>query len=138
MCGPRECHTKWSKPDREISYDILYMWNLKRKDKWTYLQNRKTHRLRKQTHGCWLEEMVKDFGKLKYTLLYLKWITNKSLLYTTWNSTQYYVPAWMGGGLGENRYMYMYGWIPSLSPETITILLSNYTPIQNVLGVKKQ
>ena len=29
--GPRICHTEWSKPERErqISYDITYMWNLK-------------------------------------------------------------------------------------------------------------
>ena len=33
MDGPRDCHTKWSKPERErqISYDITYMWNLKKK-----------------------------------------------------------------------------------------------------------
>ena len=34
MDGPRECHTEWSKSDREggILYDIPYMWNLKRND----------------------------------------------------------------------------------------------------------
>ena len=40
---PRDYHTKWSKSDSEwqISYDITYMWNLKKKKyKWTYLQNR--------------------------------------------------------------------------------------------------
>ena len=35
-----------------------------------------------------------------YTLLYLKWITNKDLLYSTWNCTQCYVAAWMGGQFG--------------------------------------
>ena len=42
MYGPTDCHTKWSKSDREreISYDITYMWNLKNGYKWTYLQNR--------------------------------------------------------------------------------------------------
>ena len=42
MDGPRDYHTKWSKPDRErqISYDITYMWNLKKWYKWTYLQSR--------------------------------------------------------------------------------------------------
>ena len=44
-----------------------------------------------------------------YTLLYLKWITNKDLLYSTGNSAQYYVAAWMGGELGEDEYMHMYG-----------------------------
>ena len=34
MDGPRDCHTKWSKSDREgdISYGIPYMWHLKRYD----------------------------------------------------------------------------------------------------------
>ena len=35
-----------------------------------------------------------------YTLLYLKWITNKDLLYSTWDSIQRYVAAWMGGKFG--------------------------------------
>ena len=30
-----------------------------------------------------------------YTLLYLKWITNKDLLYRTWNSAQCYLAACM-------------------------------------------
>ena len=44
------------------------------------------------------EEIVKDFGKVMYTLLFLKWITNKNLLYSTWNFAQHYVPAWIGEG----------------------------------------
>ena len=30
--GPRDCHTEWSKSDRErqVSYDIIYMWTLKK------------------------------------------------------------------------------------------------------------
>jgi hypothetical protein len=43
-----------------------------------------------------------------YTVLYLKWITNKDLLYSTWNSVQCDVAAWMGGEFGENEYMHMY------------------------------
>ena len=45
----------------------------------------------------------------KYILLYLKWISNKDLLYSTGNSAQCYVTAWMGGEFGENGYMHMYG-----------------------------
>ena len=33
----------------------------------------------------------------------------QGLLYSTWNSAQCYVAAWMGGGFGENRYVCMYG-----------------------------
>ena len=42
MDGPRDCQTEWRKSDRErqISYDIAYMWPLKKGYKWTYLQNR--------------------------------------------------------------------------------------------------
>ena len=42
MDGPGDCHTKWSKSDRErqISYAIAYMCNLKKRYKWTYLQSR--------------------------------------------------------------------------------------------------
>ena len=31
MDGPRDYHTEWSKSERErqIPYDIIYMWNLK-------------------------------------------------------------------------------------------------------------
>ena len=50
----------------------------------------------------------------RHTLLYLKWVTNKDLVYVTWNSAQCYAAAWMGdGSLGENGYMYMYGCVPS-------------------------
>ena len=35
--------------------------------------------------------IVREFGIDMYTLLYLKWITNKDLLYSTGNSAQYYV-----------------------------------------------
>ena len=35
--------------------------------------------------------MVREFGKVTYTLLYLKWITNKDPLYSTWNPAQCHV-----------------------------------------------
>ena len=44
-----------------------------------------------------------------YTLLYLKQISNKDILCSIENSAQCHVAAWMGGKLGENGYMYMYG-----------------------------
>ena len=58
--------------------------------------------------GLW-GEIVREFGIDMSTLLYLKWITNKDLLYSTGNSAQCYVAAWMGGEFGEKGYMYMYG-----------------------------
>ena len=45
----------------------------------------------------WHKRIVREFGIDMYTLLFLKWITNKDLLYRTGNSVQCYVAAWMGG-----------------------------------------
>ena len=65
-----------------------------------------------------------------HTLLYLKWITNKDLLYSTWNSAQCYVAAWMGGEF-EGEWIHVYVWLSpfAVPPETITTLLIAYTPI---------
>ena len=76
----------------EILYDIPYMWNLTRNDKNEHIQNRLTD-LKEQTYGCqgrgWGYGIVREFGINIYTLLYLKWITNKVLLHSTGNSAQY-------------------------------------------------
>ena len=54
----------------------------------------KTHSLREQTYGCqgegWGEGIVMEFGMDMYTLLNLKWITDKDLLYSTGNSAHCY------------------------------------------------
>ena len=60
--------------------------------------------------------LVREFGMDMYTLLYLKWITNKDLLCSTGNSVQCYVTVWMGKEFGENGYLYLYGSVPSLFP----------------------
>ena len=48
--GPRDCHN-WLKlvGERQILYDTTYTWNFKKCYKWAYLQNRNSHRCRKQT-----------------------------------------------------------------------------------------
>ena len=82
--------------------------------------------------------MVMEIGMDMYTLLYLKWITNKDLLYSTGSSTQSYVAAWRGGEFGgEWIHIYL---AESLhcSPGTVTALLTSYNPIQTVFGVKKK
>ena len=45
-----------------------------------------------------------------YTLLYSKWIINKDLLYSTWNSTQCYVAARVEEELGGER-IHVYVWL---------------------------
>ena len=48
----------------------------------------------------WVKGIVREFGMGMCTLRYLKWITNKDLLYGMGNSAQCYVAAWMGGEFG--------------------------------------
>ena len=54
------------------------------------------HRLTERTYGYgggegWGRGIVREFGIDMYTLLYIKWITNMDLLYSTGNAAQYYV-----------------------------------------------
>ena len=68
----------------------MYMWNLKKWYKWTYLPNRLTDR--KQTYGYQKGKQggkIKEFEISKYKLLYIKQINNKDLLYSTGNYIQY-------------------------------------------------
>ena len=66
------------------------------------------------------EGIVKQFGMDRHTLLYVKWITNKQLLYSTGNSAQCYVAAWMGGDCG-GEWIHVYVW---LSPFAVHLKLS--------------
>ena len=85
-------------------------------------KQKETHKLRRGTYGCQVEGIVRDFEKVMYTLLYLKWITNKDLLYSTWNSAQCYVPAWMGVRFG-GEWIHIYVW---LSPFPVHLKLSQH------------
>ena len=74
--------------------------------------------------------IVRDLEMDMYTLLYLKWVTNKDLLYSTWNSAQYYVAAGWEGVWGRMETCICMAESLCCSPETITILLISYTLIQ--------
>ena len=114
------------------------MWNLKRNDTNELLRKQKeTHRLREWIYGClvegWGERIVRKFGMDMYILLYLKWITNKDLLYSTGNSAQCYVAAWMAGEFGR-EWIHVYVWV---NPFAVHLkvsqhcLLIGYISIQN-------
>ena len=62
MDATRDYHTKWRKPDREkeVSYTIIYMWNLKKWYKCTYLQNRN----RNLENKCTINKRVREKDKL--------------------------------------------------------------------------
>ena len=73
--------------------------------------------------------MLKELKEMNmYTQLYFEWINNRGLLYSTENSAQCHVAAWMGGELGV-EWIHVHVWLSqSAAPETITILLIAYTP----------
>ena len=72
------------------------------------------------------------------TLMYLKWRTNKDLLYSTENSAQCHVAAWMGAGFrGEWTHVYV-----CLSPFAVYPKLSQHcelaTPQYKIKSFKKR
>ena len=77
------------------------MWNQKEMIKLN-LQNRKRQT---QKMNLWLlgEGIARELGINMYTLVYLKWITNKFLLYSTGNSAQCYVAACMEEEFGGEQ-----------------------------------
>ena len=92
MDGPRDYHTKRSKSDRErqIPYDITYMWNLKydtneliyktETDSQTQRTDVRLPRGKGRGGG-----MDWKFGVSRCKLLYREWINNKVLPYSTGN-----------------------------------------------------
>ena len=68
------------------------------------------------------EGIVREFGMDTYTLLYLKWIANRGLLYSRGNSAQCCVAAWMGGEFG-GEWIHGYVW---LSPFDVHLKLSQH------------
>ena len=81
-----------SKVSRTKTNDIIYMWNLKKKKD---TRQKQTYRHRKQIYGYQRGKvrirMDWEFGINIYTLLYIKQITNKDLLYSTGNYSQYFL-----------------------------------------------
>ena len=55
------------------------------------------------------EGIVREFETDRYTLLYLKWITNRDLLIAQGTQLKVMWQPGLKGSLGESGYMYMYG-----------------------------
>ena len=100
-------------------------------------KQKETHRLRKQTYGCQEEGIVREFEMAMYTLLYLKWIINKNLLYSSGNSAQCDVAAWMGEDLGRMDTCIFMAESLYCSPETITTFNRLYANFKKKLKIKK-
>ena len=68
-----------------------------------------------------------DLKNTVLPLLYLKWTSNKDLLYSTQNAAQWFVAAWMVREV-RGEWIHVYVWLSHLqhSPKTITTLLIGY------------
>ena len=99
-----------------------------------WLFTKQTQRLREQTYGHQGEETVRESGMDMHTLLHLKWITNKGLLYSTGNYPQYLVITYK-----EKRiytiYPYRYTCITEslyCIPETSTFKSVQFSSVQSL------
>ena len=85
----RDSHTKSSKSERErqIPYDITYMWNLKydTKCRLTNTENRLWLPRGKGQEGSGMDG---DYEASRCKLLHLEWMSNEDLLHSTWNYIQ--------------------------------------------------
>ena len=121
----------------KLSYDISCKWNLKRNgtNEFIYKTERESQA---QKMNLWLlaRRIVRDFQKVMYTLLYLKWITNENLRYNTWGSAQWYETACMEAAF---RGEWIHVWLnPLLFTRNYHNILNQLYQIQNVFGVKKR
>ena len=83
--------------ERQTSYEITYMWNLKKRLQMNFSTKQK--QLQVEKINLWGEEEEGINCKIGidiYTPLHIKWITNKSPLHSTGNSTQHCVMASVG------------------------------------------
>ena len=76
----------------------LFMQNLKNdtNDLFTKQEDSQTENKRMVTKGKRRARIMQEIGINRYTLLYIKQITNKDLLYNTGNCIQYVVIAYKG------------------------------------------
>ena len=66
------------------------------------------------------EQIIREFGMDMNTMLYLKWVTNKDLLYSTGNTAHCYVATRREVEFGK-EWVHVYVW---LSPFPVLLKLS--------------
>ena len=89
-----------------------------------FTRQKQTHRLREKLMVARETNWGKRQGVWEGHVhtAYLKWITNKDLLYSTGHSIQRYVPAWMGG-VFRGEWIHVYVW---LNPFAVHLNLSQH------------
>ena len=113
---PRDYHTKWSKSVRErqwfhLRYHSYVESSFFKRYNWTYTKQTQTNRYQKQIYGSqgnmlWGGLNQKP-GMNIHTLLQKRQITNKDLLYSPGNPTQYSVIPYMRKE-SKKEWVYVY------------------------------
>ena len=85
---------------RQISYDIIYMWNLKNNTNVSIYKaetdsQKETECIVTKGEREW-EGINEKYGINRHTLLHIKLTNNKNLLCNTWNNIQYLVIIYNG------------------------------------------
>ena len=84
MDGPRKYHVQQSQSERErqILYDVIYLWNLKIIQMNLHTKPKQTHKHRKQTYVYQKGRRGKnqEYGINRHRLLYIKQMSKKDLL----------------------------------------------------------
>ena len=83
------------------------MWNLERNDTNELTKQKETHRLIEGIYGYWGGRGSQGAWEGHVHTSIFKMDNKQDLIMCSpWNSTHCYVTSWMGGGFGENGYMY--------------------------------
>ena len=102
------------------------------------IYQRETHRLRKQTYGGWVERIVMEFGKVMYTLLYLKWRREQEPTVEHRELCSVLCGSLNGSGVwGRRDTCICMAESLRCSPETTTTLLMGYIPQYKIKNSKK-
>ena len=118
-------HQKWSFHTHELN------WLTKQKQ---------AHRFKEWTYGCQREGQEKgivgEFGMDMQTLLYLKWVTNKDLLYREHTVFPHVASLDRRGVWQGMDYMHLHGWVPLLLTWSYHTIVHWLHPNTNIKGFK--
>ena len=103
---------------KNIIWRPLHGASKKKWHKWAY-KTETDLQPREQTHGCWQREdgegIVRESGMDVYSLLHLKWTTNRAPHIAQGTLPHAMLQPGWEGSMGENGYAsYMHSWGPSL------------------------
>ena len=115
--------------EKQILHIYIYVYNLEKYYRWSCLQSR--NRSTKDTKGGNEDGIYWEIELDIYTLQYIKYITNKNLLYSTANFIHSTVGPNLEGNPEKWGYKYKHGWFIFLYNRKWHSSVNSYTPVLN-------